>query len=168
VPVSLSVASHTPVSTRYAPALGAAADAAGAILQVKVWVRMLDGTNLEPSPDLLGQLRGDMAAKERGDLLCLHAQHRLSRISCSQSGAEPTASGVTADVLALARELRKGTIERVLRMSDLELGLQIRRRPTLPRFVIDPFTMSQIAKLIQSTVTWAKEAINLNERHVIN
>ena len=31
---------------------------------------------------------------------------------------------VTADVLALARELRKGTIERVLAMSDLELGLQ--------------------------------------------
>ena len=32
--------------------------------------------------------------------------------------------GVTADVLALARELRKGTIERVLGMSDLELGIQ--------------------------------------------
>ena len=32
--------------------------------------------------------------------------------------------GVTADVLALASELRKGTIERVLGMSDLELGLQ--------------------------------------------
>jgi len=31
---------------------------------------------------------------------------------------------VTADVLALATELRKGTIERVLGMSDLELGLQ--------------------------------------------
>src|SRR5258708_36032961 len=31
---------------------------------------------------------------------------------------------VTADVLALASELREGTIERVLRMSDLELGLQ--------------------------------------------
>jgi hypothetical protein len=32
--------------------------------------------------------------------------------------------GVTADVLARASELRKGTIERVLGMSDLELGLQ--------------------------------------------
>jgi len=31
---------------------------------------------------------------------------------------------VTADVLALASELRKGTIDRVLGMSDLELGLQ--------------------------------------------
>jgi len=31
---------------------------------------------------------------------------------------------VTADVLALARELRNGTIERVLGMSDVELGLQ--------------------------------------------
>ncbi len=31
---------------------------------------------------------------------------------------------VTADVLALARELRKGTIERVLGMSDVELGLR--------------------------------------------
>jgi hypothetical protein len=31
---------------------------------------------------------------------------------------------VTADVLALAGELRKGTIERVLGMSDFELGLQ--------------------------------------------
>ena len=30
----------------------------------------------------------------------------------------------TANVLTLARELRKGTIERVLGMSDLELGLQ--------------------------------------------
>jgi hypothetical protein len=32
--------------------------------------------------------------------------------------------GVTAEVLALGNELRKGTIERVLGMSDLELGLQ--------------------------------------------
>lgn len=31
---------------------------------------------------------------------------------------------VTADVLALAAELRKGTINRVLAMGDLELGLQ--------------------------------------------
>ena len=30
----------------------------------------------------------------------------------------------TADVLALASELRKGTIERVMGMSDVELGLQ--------------------------------------------
>jgi hypothetical protein len=31
---------------------------------------------------------------------------------------------VTADILALASELREGTIERVLGMSDLELSLQ--------------------------------------------
>jgi len=31
---------------------------------------------------------------------------------------------VTADVLALASELRKGTIDRVLAMTDLELGIQ--------------------------------------------
>jgi hypothetical protein len=31
---------------------------------------------------------------------------------------------VSADVLELARELRNGTIERVLAMSDVELGLQ--------------------------------------------
>ena len=31
---------------------------------------------------------------------------------------------VTADVLVLASELRKGTIERVMGMSDVELGLQ--------------------------------------------
>ena len=31
---------------------------------------------------------------------------------------------LTADILALASELRNGTIERVLEMSDLELGLQ--------------------------------------------
>jgi hypothetical protein len=31
---------------------------------------------------------------------------------------------LTADVLALAGELREGTIERVLGMSDLELGLR--------------------------------------------
>ncbi len=31
---------------------------------------------------------------------------------------------VTADVLALASKLRKGTIERVMTMSDVELGLQ--------------------------------------------
>jgi hypothetical protein len=32
--------------------------------------------------------------------------------------------GITADVLALASQLRKGTIERVLGMSDLELGIR--------------------------------------------
>ena len=39
---------------------------------------------------------------------------------------------VTADVLTLARELRKGTIERVRGMSDVELGLQslLGNRPT--------------------------------------
>jgi len=39
---------------------------------------------------------------------------------------------VTADVLALGRELRKGTIKRVLGMSDVELGLQalIEHRPS--------------------------------------
>jgi hypothetical protein len=31
--------------------------------------------------------------------------------------------GVTADVLTLARELRKAAIERVLGMTDLELGI---------------------------------------------
>lgn len=31
---------------------------------------------------------------------------------------------VTADVLVLARELRKGTINRIIDMSDLEIGLQ--------------------------------------------
>ena len=31
---------------------------------------------------------------------------------------------VTTDVLALAHELRKGTIDRIMAMSDLELGLQ--------------------------------------------
>jgi hypothetical protein len=32
--------------------------------------------------------------------------------------------GVTADVLALVSELRKGTVERVLGMNDLELGIR--------------------------------------------
>ena len=32
--------------------------------------------------------------------------------------------GITADVLAMASQLRKGTIERILGVSDLELGLQ--------------------------------------------
>ncbi len=39
---------------------------------------------------------------------------------------------VTADVLALAGELRKGTIDRVLGMSDLELGLQTLLRTQSP------------------------------------
>ena len=39
---------------------------------------------------------------------------------------------VTADVLALAGELRKGTIERILGMSDLELGLQTLLRTQSP------------------------------------
>ena len=39
---------------------------------------------------------------------------------------------VTTDVLALAGELRKGTIERVLGMSDLELGLQTLLRTQSP------------------------------------
>jgi hypothetical protein len=42
---------------------------------------------------------------------------------------------VTADVLTLARELRNGTIERALGMSDVELGLQLLlgSRPTPKR-----------------------------------
>ena len=42
---------------------------------------------------------------------------------------------VTADVLTLARELRKGTIEQVLGMSDEELGLQslLGKRPAKKR-----------------------------------
>ena len=39
---------------------------------------------------------------------------------------------VTTDVLALAGELRKGTIERVLGMSDLELGLRTLLRTQSP------------------------------------
>lgn len=39
---------------------------------------------------------------------------------------------LTADVLALASELRKGTIERVMGMSDLELGLQALLGSRLP------------------------------------
>ncbi len=38
----------------------------------------------------------------------------------------------TADVLALAGELRKGTIERVMGMSDVELGLQALLGSRLP------------------------------------
>ena len=39
---------------------------------------------------------------------------------------------VTMEVLALAGELRKGTIDRILEMSDLELGLQgAPRRPII-------------------------------------
>ncbi len=38
----------------------------------------------------------------------------------------------TADVLALASELRKGTIERVMGMSDVELGLQALLSSWLP------------------------------------
>ncbi len=38
----------------------------------------------------------------------------------------------TADILALARELRKGTIERVMGMSDVELGLQALLGSRLP------------------------------------
>jgi hypothetical protein len=32
---------------------------------------------------------------------------------------------VTTNVLALAQELRKGTIDRIMAMSDLEVGLQV-------------------------------------------
>ena len=39
---------------------------------------------------------------------------------------------VTADVLALASELRKGTIERIMGMSDVELGLQALLGSRLP------------------------------------
>lgn len=39
--------------------------------------------------------------------------------------------GVTADILTLARDLRKGTIDRIIGMSHLDLGLQalLRDRP---------------------------------------
>ena len=39
---------------------------------------------------------------------------------------------MTEDVLALASELRKGSIERVMNMSDLELGLQALLGSRLP------------------------------------
>ncbi len=52
------------------------------------------------------------SASQARELDCMEKQNQQLR-------------GVTAEVLALAREqLRKGTIERVLGMSDLELGLQ--------------------------------------------
>ncbi len=47
--------------------------------------------------------------------------HELDRIE-AQNGKLRT---VTADVLASAKELRKGTIERVFGMSDIELGLHV-------------------------------------------
>ena len=41
---------------------------------------------------------------------------------------------VTADVLALAHELRNGTIERILGISDVELGLRwLLSSPTSPK-----------------------------------
>ena len=39
---------------------------------------------------------------------------------------------VTTEVLALAAELRKGTIDRIMAMSDLELGMQALLLGTLP------------------------------------
>ncbi len=51
------------------------------------------------------------SASQARELDCMEKQNQQLR-------------GVTAEVLALASELRKGTIERVLGMGDLELGLQ--------------------------------------------
>jgi uncharacterized protein YhaN len=55
--------------------------------------------------------RNAQSAAQSSELDRMHEQNQQLR-------------GVTAEVLALASELRKGTIERVLAMSDLELGLQ--------------------------------------------
>ena len=51
------------------------------------------------------------SATQRRDLDRLEEQNRRLR-------------QVTTEVLALAAELRKGTIDRIMAMSDLELGLQ--------------------------------------------
>ena len=54
--------------------------------------------------------QGPSAAQTR-ELDCLEEQNRHLR-------------AVTTNVLALAQELRKGTIDRIMAMSDLEFGLQ--------------------------------------------
>ena len=67
----------------------------------------------------------------KGDIVRLRLIWRTEKPSASQAREldrmekqNQQLRGVTAEVLALASELRKGTIERVLGMSDLELGLQ--------------------------------------------
>ncbi len=72
---------------------------------------------------------------EQLEFVDIYAQHisrwrteNLSKDQTRELDRMETQNGhlraVTADVLALARELRRGTIERVLGMSDVELGLR--------------------------------------------
>jgi nitrogen-specific signal transduction histidine kinase len=78
--------------------------------------------------------RTEQVHAEQLEFVDIYAQQisrwRIERLSADQTreldrmeAQNGHLRAVTADVLALASELRKGTIERVLAMSDVELGL---------------------------------------------
>ena len=80
-----------------------------------------------PSQQGLRLARQPLRQGWRKERYPLHAANRGSNagddFACNTSGA---------DVLALARGLRKGTIKRVIGMNDIELGLQALPEPRLP------------------------------------
>ena len=79
--------------------------------------------------------RAEQVHAEQMEFVDIYAQ-QISRWRTGKPSADQTREldrmeaqnqqlrAATADVFALAAELRKGTIERVMGMSDLELGLQ--------------------------------------------
>lgn len=95
-------------------------------------------TNARAKPHVLDDATVDRVEKvhaEQMEFVAIYAQQidrwRNEKPSASQTrtldrmaAQNQQLRDVTGDVLALAGELRKGTIERVLGMSDFELGLQ--------------------------------------------
>ena len=87
--------------------------------------------------------RVEQAHAEQMQFVDIYAQ-QISRWRAEKPSADQTREldrmeaqnqqlhAATADVLALASKLRKGTIERVMGMSDLELGLQALLRSQRP------------------------------------
>jgi hypothetical protein len=95
-------------------------------------------TKAKDRPHLLDNAtidRVEQVHTEQMDYVEIHAQQisrwRKEKTSATQAREldcmdkqNQQLRALTADVLALAGELREGTIERVLEMSDLELGLR--------------------------------------------
>ncbi len=80
--------------------------------------------------------RSERVHSEQMEFVDLYEQQQIRRWRAENPSAAQTTEldrikkenrelrAVTANVLALAPELRKGSIDRILEMSDLEIGLQ--------------------------------------------
>jgi signal transduction histidine kinase len=107
-------------------ALGDTADHLRTLTEARARPRVLDDATLD---------RVERVHQEQLDFVEIYAEQLHRWRSASPSAAQARELDrldqqnhrlrqVTTEVLALARELREGTIDRVMAMSDLDLGLQ--------------------------------------------